>query len=134
MIEVVTAISLWEHVKHLSRWEANLKRAKDYRKKESIYALRRVVIAARKTAVYVRQLEDTGEKSHHVEVELSILWTKLWFALDDLGTEKLAKRCRIKGIHWEHPGKMDKEYLRKADVSLVRMEQIANIVLREINC
>lgn len=133
MIEVVTEISLWELVKHSGSWVANLKRAKDARKKESIDALRRVVIAARKTSVYMRQLEETGEKSHQSEAELSVLWTELGFALEDLDIRKLAKRCRIKGKHWEHPGKMDKDYLKKADVSLVRMEQIANEVLREIN-
>lgn len=133
MIEVVTAISLWELVKHTGSWVTNLKRANKERKKESINALRQVVVAARQTAVYMRQLEETGDKSHQVEAELSMLWTELGFALEDLGIDKLAKRCRIKGKHWEDPGKMDKEYLKKADVSLVRMEQIANEVLREIN-
>ena len=63
MIEVVTAISLWELVKHAGAWVANLKRAKDERKKQSIEALRKVIVAARQTSVYMRQLKDTDRKS-----------------------------------------------------------------------
>jgi len=132
MFEVVTAISLWELVKHTGAWVVNLKRAKDARKKESVEALRKVVIAARKTSVYMRQLKDTGKRSHRTESELSTLWTELGFALEDLGISKLAKRCRITGKHWADPVQMDKEFLAKADVGLEKMEQIANEVLREI--
>ncbi len=133
MIEVVTAISLWELVKHAGAWVANLKRAKDERKKESVEALRRVIIAARQTSVYTRQLRDTGARSHQVERELASLWTELSFALEDLGIAKLAKRCRIKGKQWADPDKTDQEYLEKADVGLERMEQLADELLREIN-
>jgi len=133
MIEVVTAISVWEFAKHAGSWLTNLKRAKDERKKESVAALRKVVIAARQTSVYMRQLKDTGERSHQIESELSIHWTELGFALEDLGIPKLAKRCRIKGRHWAAPEKTDLQYLEKADVGLEKMEQLANEVLREIN-
>jgi len=78
----------------------NLKRAKDKRKKESIEALRKVVIAARKTSVYMRQVQETGNRSHDTEAELAVLWTELSFALQDLGVDKLAKRCYIKGKQW----------------------------------
>ncbi len=132
MIEVITAISLWELVKHTNSWISNLKRAKTARKKESVEALRRVVIAARKTSVYTRQLNETGKRSHKMESELSIVWTELGFSLEDLGIEKLAKRCRIKGKYWQDPGKSDKDYLEKADVGLERMEQLATGLLREI--
>lgn len=132
MFEVITAISLWELVKHASSWIANLKRAKGERKKESVAALRKVVIAAQRTSVYTRQLRDTGKRSYKTEEELAALWTDLGFALDDLGVEKLAKRCRIKGRHWADPEKMDKAYLEKADVGLDRMEQLALEVLRGI--
>ncbi len=133
MIEVVTAISLWELVKHTGSWITNLKRAKDARKIESIAALRKVVVVSRKTAVYMRQLDETGQKSHQMESELSMLWTELGFKLKDLGIDKLEKRCRIKGKHWEDPKKMDKDFLKKADIGLTRMEQLANEVLHEIN-
>jgi hypothetical protein len=133
MIEIVTAISLWELVKHTGSWVTNLKRAKNERKRMSVDALRRVVVTARKTSVYMRELEETEKQSHQTETELSMHWTDLGFALEDLGIDQLAKRCRIKGKYWEHPSKMDKEYLKKADVSLVRMEQIAKVVLHEIN-
>lgn len=132
MFEIVTAISVWELVKHTGSWVTNLKRAKDSRKKESVDALRKVVVAARKTAVYMRQLKDTGTRSHPIESEISTLWTELGFALQDLGIHKLAKRCQIKGKHWADPRQADSEYLEKADVGLERMEQLANHLLREI--
>lgn len=133
MLEVVTAISLWELVKHTGSWVKNLKRAKDTRKKESVDALRKVIIAARQTSVYMRQLKDSGVRSHQIERELSILWTELGFALEDLGISRLAKRCQIKGKHWADPEQTDKEYLAKADVGLEKMEQLAKQVLRDIN-
>ncbi|MGZ8982474.1 MAG: hypothetical protein ACXW11_00800 [Methylotenera sp.] len=133
MIEILTGISLWELVKHTGRWLSNLKRAKDTRKKESIEALRKVVIAARKTSVYMRQLQETGSRSHETEAELAVLWTELSFALQDLGVTKLAKRCYIKGKQWADPSQMDKDYLEKADVGLEKMELLANEVLLEIN-
>lgn len=132
MIEVVTAISLWELVKHAGSWVANLKRANTARKQQSVEALRKVIIASQRTSVYMRQLKDTGKRSHKVESELAQLWTELGFALEDLGIDKLAKRCRITGKRWADPEKMDTAYLEKADVGLERMEQLANEVLREI--
>jgi hypothetical protein len=132
MIEFITAISLWELVKHTTIWVTNLKRAKDGRKQESIDALRKVVIAAQQTTVYIRQLREAGQQSHAKEAELAKLWTELGFALEDLGINKLAKRCHINGIQWTDPSKMDKAYLEKADASLEKMEQLANQVLIEM--
>jgi len=132
MIEVVTAISLWELVKHTGSWVVNLRRAKDSRKKESMDALRKVVLAARKTSVYMRQLQDTEKHCHQSETELSLLWTELGYALSDLGIEKLSKRCLVVGKHWADPAKMEKLFLEKADVGLERMEQLANQLLKEI--
>lgn len=133
MIELVTAISVWELAKHGGSWLTNLKRAKGERKKESIAALRKVVIAARQTSVYMRRLKDIGERSHQKESELSMHWTELGFALEDLGIPKLAKRCHIKGRHWAAPEEVDLQYLEKADVGLEKMEKLANEVLREIS-
>lgn len=133
MFEVITAISLWELVKHTGSWITNLKRAKSDRQRASVEALRRVVIAARQTAVYTRQLQETGQRSHATESELATLWSELGFALEDLRIDKLAKRCRIKGKHWADPDQMDPVYLEKADVGLERMEQLAIELLREIN-
>jgi hypothetical protein len=133
MIEIITSISLWELVKHAGSWITNLKRAKDKRKKESVEALRKVIIAARKTAVYVRQLKDLGTRSHEMESELSLLWTELGFALEDLKISKLAEHGKIKGKHWSDPERSDKEYLEKADIGLEKMEQLATEILSEIN-
>ena len=133
MFDVVTTISLWELLKHAGTWLANLKRASDARQRESRDALRKVVIASRETAVYMRQLNDTGVIDHAVERALSTKWSELGFALEDLGLDKLARRCRIKGQHWADPTRFDNAFLQKADVSLERMEQIANELLRKIN-
>lgn len=66
---------------------ANLKRAKQLRKKESVVALRKVVLAARKTSVYLRYVRESGKKSLEAEAELAVLWTELSFALLDLGVD-----------------------------------------------
>lgn len=132
MLEIVTAISLWELTKHASRWIANLQRARIERKRQSVQALRKVIIAARKTTVYLRQLKETGTRSHAAEAELSTLWTELGFALKDLGMEALSRRCHIKGKEWADPTEMDPLYLAKADVGLARMEQLAIEILHDI--
>lgn len=132
MLEILTKISLWDLVKHISSWLGNLKRASASRQLESIAALRKVVIAARKTAVYMRQLKETEQRSHEVETDLAVLWTELSFAMHDLGLIKLAKRCAIKGREWADPSQFDQAFLEKADVGLERIEQLANQLLAEI--
>ncbi len=133
MIELVTTISLWELLKHTGSWISNLKRAKDERKKESIDALEKVVIASRKTGLYLRQREETGKSNLQTESELLLLWTELGLSLERLKVEKLAKRCRIKGKYWENPEKSDKKFITKADISLEKMEKLAMSILHEIN-
>lgn len=133
MFEIITAISLWELAKHTKSWVTNLNRAKQARKQESVKALRMVIIAAKKTSVYMRQLKETGKRHHDTESELSILWTELSFALEDLGISKLAKRCRIKGKLWANPEQAQSAYFEKADMALEKMEQLATRMLYEIN-
>lgn len=132
MIEIITAISLWELVKHTGSWVANLKRARGARKRESIVALRKVILAANRTSSYLNEIRDTGKRSHQTESELSMLWTELGFALEDLGIERLAQRCRINGKQWAKPADMDPAYLRKAHLGLQRMEAMARGVLRDV--
>lgn len=131
-MERVGAGLLWDVFKHLRAWLANLRRAGEARKRESVRALREVVKAARETAVYMRRLQDTGTRDHAVEARLAVLWTDLGFALEDLGIEKLAKRCRVLGKQWAEPAFYDEEFLKKADVSLERMEGLARGILGEI--
>ncbi len=132
MIESLTVGHLWALLKHTVTWLANLKRANSARKQESIDALRKVVIAARKTAVYMRQIKEVSKRSHSTEAELAVLWTELGFALQDLRVDKLAKRCSIKGRQWADPNQFDQDFLSKADVGLERMEKLANQMLIEI--
>ncbi|WP_212748362.1 hypothetical protein [Pseudoalteromonas phenolica] len=96
-------------------------------------ALQKVVEASRKTGIYLREREETGQSNRQTEGELAMLWTELGFSLERLKLEKLAKRCRIKGKHWENPNKSDKDHLSKADVGLDKMEKLALGILRELN-
>lgn len=132
MIEVLTPTALWELVKNASRWLVNLRRASKARQLESITALRKVVLAARKTTVYLRQLDDTKQRDYTREAELTTLWTELSFALEDLKVTKLAKRCSINGKQWADPKSMSKDFLDKADAGLERIEQLANHLLAQI--
>jgi hypothetical protein len=131
-VAVITDISLWELIKHLKQWLTNLNRASNARQRQSIEALRAVVIAARHTQAYVRLLNDTVNQNHAQEAKLSEMWTELGFRLTDLGLSKLAKRCDIKGRYWADPDQFDSEFLQKADVGLERMEQLARQMLAVI--
>jgi hypothetical protein len=127
----LTGNGLAQLLGHAIRWLANLRRARDARKRESILALRRVITAARETAVYLRQLHQQ-QRDHDVERRLTVLWTELGFALQDLGLSKLAKRCHVTGKHWAVPDHYREDYLRQADIGLERMEQLAAELLAEI--
>jgi len=129
---VISDISLWQLFKHLSQWLGNLSRAKQQRQRESIEALRAVIVAARHTQAYLRQLDDTGRQAHATEAKLAALWTELGFRLSDLGLAKLAKRCDIRGRYWANPDTLDKDFLKRADIGLERMEQMALQLLAEI--
>lgn len=132
MIEVLSPVALWDLIKNASRWLVNLRRASESRQEASIDALRKVVIAARKTAVYMRQLNDTSKRDYKTEADLAALWTELSFALDDLKVHKLAKRCLINGKQWADPTSMSEEFLAKADVGLDRVEQLASQLLASL--
>jgi hypothetical protein len=131
-MDVISSSQLWEILKHAGSWLANLGRASRERKEQSVRAVRNVITASRETAVYVRQLKETGKRNHATEAHLSVLWTELSFALEDIGISKLAKRCHINGKHWADPDHYDREFLQKADVSLDRMEKLANQILIQI--
>ncbi len=123
---------LRELFRHAGTWLANLRRAGRERKRQSVQALRRVITAARETAVYLRRVGDTGRRDYPTEARLAVLWTELGFALEDLGVGRLAKRCSITGKQWSRPGHYDEAFIHKADVSLERMERIAREILGEM--
>lgn len=129
---VITDKILWELIKHLKSWLTNLRRAGSERKRQSVKALRAVIIAARHTRAYVRLLNDTGKQNHEKEAKLSAMWTQLGFELKDLGLSTLAKRCDITGRYWADPGQFERDFLEKADVGLERMEQLARFMVAEI--
>lgn len=130
---LITDISLWALFKHLSQWLTNLRRAGSERKRESIKALRAVILAARNTGVYLRKLNDGAKQDHEQEAKLSQMWTELGFVLKDLGLGALAKRCDITGRYWADPTQFDQEFLQRADVGLARMEQLARRLVAEID-
>lgn len=132
MFEVITSISLWELSKHAASWLSNLSRAKKERKKESIKALRKVVIASRKTSTYLRKIKAQSGRSIDEEGKLSLLWTELGFELQDLGLKKLSARCSFAGKHWEDPEDSDKELLQKAETNLERLEHLAQQLLDDM--
>jgi hypothetical protein len=128
-LALITDISLWALFKHLSQWL----RAGSERKRESIKALRAVILAARNTGVYLRKLNDGAKQDHEQEAKLSQMWTELGFVLKDLGLGALAKRCDITGRYWADPTQFDQEFLQRADVGLARMEQLARRLVAEID-
>ncbi len=131
-METISGNSLYSLFRHGLTWLGNLRRARRERIEESVKALRRVITAARETAVYLRQLQVARKPDHRIERHLTVLWTELGFALQDLGLDKLAKRCQITGARWANPERFDAEFLRKADVSLERMEMLARQLLAEV--
>lgn len=131
-MDVFSPAALWDLIKNASRWLTNLRRANQDRQEASIDALRKVIIASRKTAVYMRQLNDTNKRHYQTEAELATLWTELSFALDDLKVNKLAKRCLINGKKWADPSSMNKAFLIKADAGLERVEQLATQLLASL--
>jgi len=132
MSDLITSVSLSELIKHTASWLRNLHRASKERKKESIDALRGVITASRKTAVYVRQLNKKRERNFEKENELSEMWTKLSFRLYDLRLPELAKKCDLKGRHWADPEQFDDKFLQQADLGLDAMEKLAKQILKEL--
>ena len=128
-MEPISNNTLYSLFRHGLTWLVNLRRARHGRIEDSVQALRRVVIASRETAVYLRQLKATRQPDHRIERQLTVLWTELGFALEDLGIDKLAKRCQITGARWADPARFDPVFLDKADVSLERMERLARQLL-----
>jgi hypothetical protein len=123
---------LWELFRHLKSWLTNLQRAGDARKRESVEALRAVVVAARHTQTYLRRLRDHGEQDHTEEARLASMWTELGFRLGDLELTSLAKRCDISGRYWADPDQFEEDFLHKADIGLARMEQLARQMIAQI--
>jgi hypothetical protein len=123
---------LWELVKHLRQWLTNLRRAGSQRKRESIDALRAVIVAARATRAYLRHLEKSAKSDRAQEAELSRMWTELGFKLSDLGLGALAKRCDVSGRYWSDPSQLEIEFLDRADIGLERMERLARQTVAEV--
>ena len=129
----LSATELRNLLTHIVRWLANLGRANDERKKASVAAVREVILVARRTATYLRHVEQTGQQDVRQEQDLAERWTRLGFAMHDLGLGKLAKRCDIRGRAWADPQQFNREFLEKADVSLESIERLATQAMKDVN-
>lgn len=124
-------------IKHVKQWLGNLGRARQERKQQSIKALRAVLMAARKTERYVTDLSDGKSQSRSKEEEIATLWTSLGFELEDLGIDKLAKVCRIKGKYWatrksNGESVFSEDFLNRAGTRLADVERLANLTIRAV--
>ena len=124
--------NLWDLFKHVKSWLINLERASEKRKKESIEALRAVLSAVRETESYMRRLKTKG-RDHAIEDRLSALWTELSYKLSDIGLEKLAKKCYMKGKYWANREKYSDDYFDKYGISLELIEHIVKKHLKNID-
>ena len=131
MIELSTG-GLLSIITHLKKWVGNLLRAKEERKKESREALRAVIKASRKTALYLRRLREDGGKSLGKEEELTLLWTELSFRVKDLKLDSLSERCNLLGQYWVDPTLLDPAFLDRARERLAEVEKLASTSLKQI--
>jgi len=129
----LSAKELLSIITHVKQWVGNLRRAKQQRKQESKKALRAVISAVRETTVYLRGLKEEQPKSIDKEERLSLKWTQLAFALEDLGLNKLATRCSIKGRYWANPADYDQDFLERAGMRLADIERMAQKSLKELD-
>lgn len=130
---ILSAAELKTLLTHIARWLANLGRANEERKKASINAVREVILVARRTATYLRHVEQTGQQDVKQEQDLAERWTRLGFTMQDLGLAKLAKRCDIRGRAWADPAQFTPEFIEKADVSLESIERLATLAIKDVN-
>ncbi len=128
----LSAKELLSIITHVKQWVVNLSRAKEQRKLESKKALRAVISVVRETTVYLRGLKEGHQKSIEKEERLSLSWTQLAFALEDLGLNKLASRCSIKGRYWANPADYDQDFLERAGMRLADIERMAQGSLKEL--
>lgn len=109
---------------HIAKWLANLNRAKEDRKRQSLLAVNKVVVLVRKTMVYSRALKQ-GSKDFNVESNLATEWSELAFELSNLKLDALAKKCDLKGRYWADPEGFSKDFLFEADISFQTVDRLA---------
>ena len=132
MIEV-SSRALWELTKHIATWVANLSRAHELRQKQSINALRKVILASRETTFYLSQYRKTQQPNPYTEKQLSLLWTELGFELSDLNLDKLAERCQQIGRSWANPKELDFVLLSRVQAGLYKLEKTAEHLLKRLD-
>lgn len=132
MTNIDKVIELWPVIINLKKWIANLKRAKDARKKESIDALRQLILTVRTTNVYIKTI-PSNKRNYEKENELSMEWTKLGFELKDLGIEKASKKCEEYGKYWSRVMLLDELTINKIQDGMTVLELEANLIINETN-
>lgn len=130
-MDLLTTPSLRELLGHLGRWLGALRGAGEARRLASRRALQQVVLAVRETSVHGPALA-AGSLDSATRVQLTRLWTELSFTLDELGLDKLAKRCRLLGQQLADPAHTDAALLAAAGVRLSEIERQARALLSRL--
>ncbi len=125
------ALVYWEVAKHLKTWVTNLKRARDSRKKESIEALRQVVVSSRGMRIYINEWSE-GVRHYSSEIALSEEWTKLSYLLKDLDLKDLANKCDELAVKLTKIDSTNNETVEKTREALVNIEDRAKEILDEV--
>lgn len=122
------AVFYWEVAKHLKTWVTNLRRAKEDRKKESVEALRQVIIASRGMRIYINEWNE-GVRDYSREKQLSEEWTTLGFLVRDLGLKDLSAKCDALAVKLTMIDQVSKETIEKTREALVSIEERAQDIL-----
>ena len=123
------AVFYWEVAKHLKTWVTNLRRAKEDRKKESVEALRQVIIASRGMRIYINEWNE-GVRDYSREKQLSEEWTTLGFLVRDLGLKDLSAKCDALAVKLTMIDKVSKETIDKTREALISIEERATEILK----
>ena len=125
MTEPLTTLATSKELaQHVLRWLANLRRAGKDRQQQSLRAVHKVIVLARKTKAYSRGLQ-AGKQDFKAEAELAATWAELGFELKLLGLKALAKKCDVTSQYWADPQQLSPAFLAEADISFDSVERLA---------
>lgn len=119
----------YEMIEGVFEWLKSLDSTSEKKRKDSVDALRSVVLAIRETSNYLNS-KDTN--NYIIEKKLSNSWTELSFKLKDLDMSMLAKKCFLKGKYWSNPEDYNSKNISQSVISLDMMEHLATKQLKAI--
>lgn len=109
---------------HVGRWLANLRRAGDARRQQSLRAVNAAVSLLRQTQAYARGLK-AGKQDFNMESRLAGSWADLSFELAQLKLPALAKKCDLMSRFWADPAAFPPAFLADADIGFAAVERLA---------